>query len=137
MVLVAARVCAFTETQCSSSALQLSWSRCIAILLHYKEHIPSAPYAVQVLETLRERAGAGAGNVGGKITLYPLIFFSFCGWVANDAIVVGITVLNEANPLEIGGVAEGSLQDFNPDWVYPLPGDFADFDFNWMGQASI
>ncbi|KUJ21336.1 uncharacterized protein LY89DRAFT_715544 [Mollisia scopiformis] len=101
MVLAAARICSFTDLD----ALQLSWSRCIAILLHYKEHIPSAPYAVQVLETLQQRGVSRTAN--------------------DDEVGLDAPELNEF----------GGIEDFNVDWSYPLPDDLGEFDFNWMGHA--
>lgn len=116
MVLAAARICSFTDLD----ALQLSWSRCIAILLHYKEHIPSAPYAVQVLETLQQRGVSKAANDG--MSFLPL---KIAAKYMSDEVDLDAHDLNEP----------GGVEDFNIDWSYPLPDDLGEFDFNWMGHT--
>jgi hypothetical protein len=113
MVVAAARICSFPEIQCSAAALQLSWSRCIAVLMHYKEHVPSAPYAVQVLETLQRRRTSG---IGEQVRL-------------------------DAHELEDmaaeDNAAEQYLEALSSDWSCPLPDVFADFDFGWLNESSV
>ncbi|KAJ3539946.1 hypothetical protein NM208_g5279 [Fusarium decemcellulare] len=55
IVLVAARLCPPPELDFGSISLQASWSQCIELFDHYKQHFPFASHVIRILEMLEER----------------------------------------------------------------------------------
>ncbi|KAF4472260.1 C6 transcription factor [Fusarium albosuccineum] len=55
IVLVAARLCPPPELDFGSTSLQASWSQCIELFDHYKQHFPFASHVIRILEMLEER----------------------------------------------------------------------------------